>query len=169
MKFDLKLIKELRKQTGVGYLDCKKSLYKTNGDMIKALDLLKEKGLATVEKKLNRLTNEGIIGNYVHGEKIGVMVEVSCETEFAASTQVVRDLVRDLAMHVASMNPLHISMDNVNDEPKSSDESNCLMSQIHYKSGNKTVQDIVDEHIVRIGENITVERFIRYEVGEMYE
>lgn len=194
------LVKELRESTGAGMMDCKKALVETNGDMAKAIDYLREKGLAAAAKKSGRVAAEGIVESYIHaGGKIGVMIEVNCETDFVAKTPEFHSFVRDLAMQVAAANPQYLSRVEVPAEildhereilraqalnegkpekiiDKMVDgriekyyKDNCLLEQAFIKDSDKSVTDIVNEQIAKIGENIVVRRFVRYQMGEGLE
>ncbi len=191
------LIKELREKTGAGMLNCKKALEETNGDIEKAIELLREKGLSAAAKKSDRIAAEGIVDSYIHlGGRIGVLVEVNCETDFVGKNEDFKSFVRDIAMHIAAANPLYISKEEVPEkviekekailkaqalnEGKSENivekmvegrikkyyQEICLLEQPFIKDPDKTVEDIVKEQISRIGENIRIRRFVRYEMGE---
>ena len=193
-------VKELRETTGAGMMDCKKALVETNGDMEKAVDYLREKGLAAAAKKSGRIAAEGLVESYIHaGGKIGVMIEVNCETDFVAKTPEVHSFVRDLAMQVASSNPPYLCRDDVPasildherevlkaqalNEGKPAKiidkmvegrvdkfyKENCLLEQAFIKDPDKSVTDIVNTQISKIGENIVVRRFTRYQMGEGLE
>lgn len=190
-------VKELRERTGVGMMDCKKALQETNGDIDKAIDFLREKGLANAIKKAGRIAAEGIVESYIHGGgRIGVLIEVNCETDFVAKTPEFRSFVRDMAMQVAAANPLYISREDVSQETiekekeilsaQAKNEGKpdkiiekmvegritkyfaevCLLEQAFIKDPDKTVKAIVTEKILKIGENISIRRFTRYEMGE---
>lgn len=190
-------VKELRERTGVGMMDCKKALQETNGDIDKAIDFLREKGLANAIKKAGRIAAEGIVESYIHGGgRIGVLIEINCETDFVAKTPEFRSFVRDMAMQVAAANPLYISREDVSQETiekekeilsaQAKNEGKpdkiiekmvegritkyfaevCLLEQAFIKDPDKTVKAIVTEKILKIGENISIRRFTRYEMGE---
>jgi len=191
-------VKELREKTGAGMMDCKKALVECNGDMEKAIDFLKTKGLAKAEKRKGRATKEGLIGVYIHrpGEQIGVMVEVNCETDFVARTEEFAAFTRDMAMHIAAANPLYLARDDIPEAVREKEMSIfvtqakesgkpekvwdkiaqgkmekyytevCLMEQHFIKDTDKTVQDLLNELISKTGENITIRRFARFQVGE---
>jgi elongation factor Ts len=192
-----KLIKELRGRTGAGILDCKKALNETDGDLDKAADWLRKKGIANAAKKSGRIAAEGIIGHYIHaGGKIAVVVEVNCETDFVAMNDGFQDLVRDIAMHIASENPRYVTKDEVSDADIAAEreiqigraieegkpphiaekmvdgrmrkwfEEVVLLEQKFIKDDKKTINDLLVEAVTTIGENIKVRRFTRYEVGE---
>ena len=193
-------VKELREATGAGMMDCKKALVETNGDMEKAVDYLREKGLAAAAKKAGRIAAEGIVEAYIHGGgKIGVMIEVNCETDFVAKTPEFHSFVRDLAMQVAAANPSYLCRDEVPadileherevlkaqalNEGKPAKiidkmvegrvekfyKENCLLDQEFIKDSDKTVQQVVTEAIAKIGEKIDIRRYTRYELGEGLE
>ncbi|MGB9716328.1 MAG: translation elongation factor Ts [Thermodesulfovibrionales bacterium] len=190
------MVRTLREKTGAGMMECKKALTETGGDFEKAVNLLRQKGLASAEKKAGRVTSEGIIGSYIHMGKIGSMVEVNCETDFVARTDDFKELVKDIAMQIAAANPLYISRDDVpldvierekeiykaqiKDKPQHIIEKivegkldrfyteMCLLDQIFIKDPEqkKRVKDLVSEHIARLGENIVIRRFVRFQLGE---
>jgi elongation factor Ts len=190
------MIKDLRERTGAGMLDCKKALAESNGNFDKAVTLLRQKGLATAAKKAGRTASEGIIGSYIHMGKIGVMVEMNCETDFVARTEDFKELVKDIAMHIAAANPSYLSREDVpqnvmeqekeiyraqiTDKPQHVIEKivegklekfysdNCLLDQIFIKDPEqkKKVKDLIAENIARLGENIVIRRFIRFQLGE---
>ncbi|MBR5785781.1 MAG: translation elongation factor Ts [Clostridia bacterium] len=197
MGISLELIKELRERTSAGINDCKKALAETNGDIDKAADFLREKGLAAAAKKAGRIASEGIVESYIHaGGRIGVLLEVNCETDFVAKNEVFRSFVKDVAMHIAAVNPLYISKEDVPAEDIEKEravlraqalnegkpekivdkmvegriakfyENYCLLEQPFVKDGDKKVIDILNSLIATIGEKITVRRFVRYEKGE---
>ncbi|MFR1517524.1 MAG: translation elongation factor Ts [Clostridia bacterium] len=197
MDITASMIKELRERTSAGLNDCKKALVETNGDMDKAADYLREKGLAAAAKKAGRVASEGIVEAYIHGGgRIGVLVEVNCETDFVARNEVFHTFVKDVAMHIAATNPLYISKEDVPAEDIEKEkavlkaqalnegkpekivdkmvegriskfyENYCLLEQPFVKDPEKTVGDILNGLIATIGEKITVRRFVRYEKGE---
>ena len=197
MNISTSMIKELRERTSAGLNDCKKALTETNGDMEKAADYLREKGLAAAAKKAGRIASEGIVEAYIHGGgRIGVLVEVNCETDFVARNDVFRGFVKDVAMHIAATNPLYVSKDDVPAEDIEKEkavlraqalnegkpekivdkmvegriskfyENYCLLEQPFVKDPEKKVSDILNGLIATIGEKITVRRFVRYEKGE---
>jgi len=190
------VVKELREKTGAGLMDCKRALAETNGDMEKAIDVLRQKGLASAAKKSGRSASQGLIGSYIHMDKIGVMVEVNCETDFVARTDDFRNLVKDIAMHIAAANPLYVSREDVsaatiekekdiyraqieNKPPQVVEKivegkldkffaDMCLLEQVFVKDpdGKKKIKDIVTDSVAKIGENIVIRRFTRYQLGE---
>ncbi len=190
------MVKELREKTGAGIMDCKRALQEAGGDMEKALDILKKKGIAKAEKKAAREAKEGLIGSYIHmGGKIGVLVEVNCETDFVARTQEFQQLVKDIAMQIAAMSPLYVSKEDVPQEVIEREkaiyreqaleagkpehvvekivegklnkffEDVCLLEQPFIKDDSKKVKDLITEAIAKLGENIKVSRFVRFQVG----
>ncbi|HHU64330.1 MAG TPA: translation elongation factor Ts [Clostridiales bacterium] len=194
------MVKELRERTGAGMMDCKKALTEVNGDMEKAIELLREKGLAAAAKKAGRIAAEGIVDSYIHGDgRIGVLVEVNCETDFVAKTDEFKTFVKDMAMQIAAANPLYIKREDVPDEVIEKEreiikaqalnegkpekvidkivegrlekyyKEVCLLEQPFIKDTDKSVKDILTEKIATIGENINIRRFVRYERGEGLE
>ncbi|MTI82226.1 MAG: translation elongation factor Ts [Firmicutes bacterium] len=195
-----KLVKELRDKTGAGMMDCKKALQETNGDIEKAIDFLREKGLSKAAKKAGRVTAEGLVESYIHGNgRIGVLVEVNCETDFVAKNEGFKAMVKDIAMQVAASKPEFVRREDVPEElvakekevlkaqalnegkPENIVEKMvegridkyykeiCLLEQPYIKDPDKTVEQLVKETIAKIGENISVRRFTRYELGEGIE
>ncbi len=193
-------VKALRERSGAGMMDCKNALTEANGDIEKASELLREKGLAAAVKKAGRIAAEGVVDSYIHmGGKIGVMVEVNCETDFVAKTDEFKTFVRDIAMHIAASNPMYISEDEVDpavlakekeiltaqalNEGKPANvvekmvegrikkfkKEICLLDQPFVKDTDKSVQDVVTDQIAKIGEKISIRRFTRYEMGEGLE
>ena len=191
------MVKELRTRTGVGMMDCKKALTEANGDMEKAVDILREKGLSKAAKKAGRIAAEGIVGSYIHGNgRIGVLVEVNCETDFVAQTEGFHALVKDIAMQIAAANPLYVSREEVPADVISHEKEVyrqealnegkpekivdrmvegriekyfkevCLLDQPFIKDGDKTINDVVLEATVKMGEKVSIRRFTRYEMGE---
>lgn len=194
------MVKELRERTGAGMMDCKNALVATGGDMEKAIDFLREKGLAAAAKKAGRIATEGVVDSYIHGGgRIGVLVEVNCETDFVAKTDEFRSFVRDIAMQVAASKPEYVRREDVPEEvvarekqilaAQAANEGKpekiiekmvkgrlekffkevCLLEQPFIKDPDKTVQDILNEKIAKMGENISIRRFTRYELGEGLE
>ena len=195
-------VKELRVKTGAGMLDCKKALTEAGGDFEKAVEQLRKAGLAATNKKAGRIATEGLVGSYIHGNgKIGVMVEINCETDFVARNEDFQQFVKDVAMHVAAMNPQFLDRDSVPadtvtkekeilaaqiaDEGKPANivekivegrigkffAENCLMEQVFVKDtgDKKTLEAIQTDLIAKIGEKISVRRFVRFELGEGME
>lgn len=199
MAISAQLIKELREKTGAGMMDCKKVLVETDGDINKAIDLLREKGLASAEKKASRIASEGLVASYIHSGRIGVLVEVNSETDFVAKTDEFKDFVKDIAMQVAASNPEYLCEEDVPQEAIDKEkevliqqalnegkpqniaekmvegrmhkfyERVCLLDQPFIKDPSITVNDLLKDKIAKIGENIKIRRFVRYEVGEGLE
>ena len=153
-------IRKLRAMTGAGILDCRNALQEADGDNSKAQSILREKGLASVAKKASRAAAEGVVESYIHsGSRIGVLLELNCETDFVARTDEFRELAHDLAMQVAAMDPDIVRADD-------GDEGVSLMEQSFVKDPSKSIQDLVNDAIAKLGENIQVRRFIRYALAE---
>jgi len=193
------LVKELREKSGAGMMDCKKALTETNGDMDKAIDFLREKGLASVAKKSSRIASEGLVDSYIHGGRIGVLVEVNSETDFVAKNEEFKSFVRDIAMQIAAVAPKYVSREEVPAEEVEHErkilteqargenkpehiiekmvegrlekfyEEICLLDQDFIKDPDKKIQEILNDLIAKIGENIKIRRFVRFEVGEGLE
>ena len=194
------MVKDLRESTGAGMMDCKKALVATEGDMEKAVDFLREKGLSAAAKKSGRITAEGLVEAYIHaGGKIGVLVEVNCETDFVAKTDQFKSLVRDIAMQIAASRPEYVGKEEVPESLVAKEKEIlaaqalnegkpeqiiqkmvegriekfykdiCLLEQPFIKDSDKTVRQLITEKIATIGENISVRRFVRYELGEGLE
>ncbi|MDH4223391.1 MAG: translation elongation factor Ts [candidate division Zixibacteria bacterium] len=197
MEIGSKQVKELRDKTGAPMMDCKRALQDAKGDMVKALDYLREQGIAKASKKSGRTTSEGLIYSYIHpGEKLGVLLEINCETDFVARTDDFRALSKDIAMQVAASNPLFLIRENVPVEMLNKEkdiykaqvlkegkpeklmekiiqgklekfyQEVCLMEQPFIKDEDKTVKQRIDETIAKLGENITIKRFVRFRLGE---
>jgi elongation factor Ts len=191
------MVKELREKTGAGMMDCKKALAETGGDFQKALDYLRQKGLATAAKRAGRVASEGRVGSYIHaGGKIGVMVEVNCETDFVAKTDDFQAFAKDIAMHIAASNPSYIRREEVTADVLEREKEIyraqardakkpekvmekivegklekfygevCLLEQAFVKDPDITVQDLLNGLIGKLGEKIEIRRFTRYQVGE---
>ncbi len=170
-------VKELRQQTGAGIMDCKRALQETGGDFRKAADVLKQQGLAKAEKKAGRATEQGLVEPYIHaGGRIGALVEVNCETDFVARTPDFRGLAHDLAMQVAALSPRYVSADEIPDADWPALEREfggrdqalervSLLDQPFIKDGKLTIRDLVRNQIAKLGENIGVRRFARFELG----
>ena len=196
MNITSQMVKDLRDKTSAGMMDCKKALTETNGDMEKAVDLLRQKGLAVAAKRAGRATSEGVIETYIHaGGKLGVMVELDCETDFVAKTDAFRGFARDLAMHIAAANPVAITREEVPEnvisrekeiyiqqalesgKPKNIVEKMvtgkmekfladiCLLEQKFVKDDERSIQDMLTDMVGKIGENISIKRFVRFQVG----
>lgn len=200
MAVDAKAVKELREKTGAGMLDCKKALEEANGDLTKAMELLREKGLAAAGNKAGRIATEGVVQSYIHaGGRIGVLVEINCETDFVAMTDQFKEFARDIAMHIAASNPKFVRREEVPAEELEKEkeilkaqalnegkpekivekmvegrigkyyEEYCLLEQSFVKDPDKTISQLLNEKISTIGENISIRRFARYELGEGLE
>ncbi len=170
----LDAIKELRELTNCGIIDCKKALAEAKGDLEKAKVILREKGLQMALKKASRAANQGRIGAYIHHDnKIGVMIEVNCETDFVAKNDDFAAFTKDLAMHVAFTAPKYVKKDDVPAEVLKAEaeqgeflKTNVLLEQPFVKDPSKRIQDLLNELVAKIGENIVIGRFVRYKVGE---
>lgn len=196
MAIDAGLVRDLREKTGAGVLDCQKALTQSEGDISKAMNLLRQKGLATVQKKAGRATHDGLIVSYIHiGNKLGVLIEVNCETDFVAKTDDFRELVKDLAMQIAAVAPQYIRrkdvpaalLDNEREifltQARESGKPAavldkivagrlekfytevCLLEQPFVKDPTVTIKDLLNRKITKLGENISVRRFTRYQLG----
>ncbi len=196
MNITAKMVMELRAKTNAGMMDCKKALVETNGDMEAAIKYLREKGISKAAKKADRETKEGRIHAYIHGEgRIGVLLEINCETDFVARNEMFIDLCKNIAMHIAATNPLAISEKDIDPKILENEreiyrnkalndgkpekivdkivegqiqkflKENCLLNQEYVKDPDKTVGDLIQEAIVKLGENIQVGRFVRYSLG----
>lgn len=194
------LVKDLRERTGAGMMDCKKALAESGGDINKAADYLREKGLAAAAKKAGRIAAEGLVESYIHGGgRIGVLVEVNCETDFVAKTEDYRALVKDIAMQIAAAKPEYVKREDVPNEALEHEKTIlraqalnegkpanivekmvegrvekyfkevCLLEQPFIKDPDKSVKQLLTEKISKIGENISIRRFTRYELGEGLE
>ena len=156
-------IKTLRELTGAGIMDCKRALEESDGDQDKATELLKQKGISAAGKKAARLTDEGVIDIYLHsGNRIGAMVELNCETDFVGRTPEFRGLAHDIAMQVAAMSPTNVDSPNEAANP----EGSSLLNQVFIKDPTKTIQELINATIAKVGENIRVSRFVRFAIGE---
>ncbi|MFE4709678.1 MULTISPECIES: translation elongation factor Ts [Paenibacillus] len=200
MAVDAKAVKELRERTGAGMLDCKKALEEANNDITKAAELLREKGLSAAANKAGRVATEGVVESYIHaGGRIGVLVEINCETDFVGKTDSFKEFARDIAMQIAAANPLYVRREEVPqaDVEKEKEilkaqalnegkpekivekmvegriskfyEEYCLLEQSFVKDPDKTISQLLNEKISTIGENISIRRFVRYELGEGLE
>ena len=158
------LIKELREKTGAGIMECKKAIDDAVGDLRRAEELLKERGLAKALKKLQNEANQGIVDAYIHaGGRVGALVEVNCQTDFVARNDEFRALVHDIAMQVAAMNPSRISSDEPSADGAAGDVP--LLEQPFIKDNSRTIKDLVHENIAKLGENIVIRRISRFELG----
>lgn len=193
-------VKKLREKTGVGLMDCKEALKQSNGDMEKAMDYLREKGLAKLQKRMGRVASEGSIVSYIHtGGKIGAMVEVNCETDFVANTKEFQEFAKDIAMQITASNPLYVRREDVPQDmidkekeiyKKQALESGkpekivekiaegklekfyqeiCLLEQSYIKNPDITVKELMEELIVKMGEKLLINRFVRFQLGETIE
>ncbi len=200
MSFTAQDVAKLRAQTGVGMMECKKALTDANGDFEKAVNLLRERGLKAVDKKQGRIASEGLVASYIHmGGRIGVLVEVNCETDFVAKSNDFQNLVKDIAMQIAAANPKYVREEEVDaselehekeilraqalNEGKPAQivekmvegrvkkyyEDVCLMNQPFVKDSSKTIKDVLTEATLKIGEKLSIRRFVRYELGEGLE
>ncbi len=191
------LVKELREKTGVGMMDCKKALAESGGDMEKAVEFLRKKGLATAQKRAGRATSEGIVQSYIHmGGKIGVLVEVNCESDFVAKNEDFQGFAKNIAMHIAATNPVGIAPEDVSADVVAKEmeiyrgqaqemgkpekmldkiaegkmakffKDNCLLNQPYVRDPNLTIADLLNETIAKIGENISIRRFARFQIGD---
>ena len=194
VQINAKMVGELRGSTGAGLMDCKKALGESEGDIDKAVEILRKKGVATAAKKSGRDASDGLIDTYIHlGGKVGVMVEVSCESDFVAKTDDFKQLVRDIAMHVAATNPACVSREDIDPalieaeskvaasqaegKPEHAIEKivqgkinkylseSCLLEQAFVKNPDQTVQEVMTAMIAKMGENMVIKRFARFQVG----
>ena len=189
-------VKELREKTGAGMMECKKALTESNGDFEKAIDCLRQKGLVTAAKKASRSASEGLVSSYIHMDKIGVLLEVNCETDFVAKTDDFKGLVKDIALHIAAANPSYLSHEDVpqdvierekdiykaqvvNKPPQVVEKivegkldkffgDMCLLEQAFVKDPEQKlkIKELVTEKIAKLGENIVIRRFVRFQLGE---
>jgi elongation factor Ts len=159
-------IKTLREKSGAGVIDCKNALVETGGDLDKAHEILNKRGIAIAKKKADRVAEQGVIESYIHpGGKIGVLVEINCETDFVARTDDFVELAHNVAMQIAAMCPQYVSEEEVPAEEAEDKQTLCLLLQPFIKDPSKTVRDIITETIAKVGENIKVRRFTRFELG----
>jgi len=166
MKISIEAVKELRNKTNVGIADCNKALLEVGGDMEKAIEFLKQRGAAIAEKKKDAAVTEGVIEAYIHHTKhIGALVELNCETDFVARTAEFKELAHDLAMQIAATSPQFLTSEEMPPEAEIDPQVACLLSQPFIKEPTKTVQEIIAETIAKVGENIKVRRFARFELG----
>ena len=191
------MVKQLREKTGAGMMDCKNALSEVKGDIEKAIEFLRKKGLATAQKRAGRALSEGIIQSYIHmNGKLGVLVEVNCETDFVAKNEDFQEFAKNIAMHIAASNPLGITPEDVSEEIiekekeiyraqaldmgkpenvtdkivegklKKFYQESCLLNQPYVRDTDMSVADLLNGLIARIGENISIKRFVRYQIGE---
>ena len=166
MKISAEMVKELREQCGAGVMECRNALLVTEGNFEKAVIILKEKGLLKAEKKADRVTASGLVEAYIHaGGRIGAMVELNCETDFVARTDEFKDLAHNLAMQVAALSPQFILEEEVPEGAEIEPEAACLLLQPYIRDPALTVRDLVMEAIAKLGENIKISRFVRFELG----
>ncbi len=167
MKITTDSVKELRGQSGAGIMDCRRALVEAQGGMDKALQILREQSLFKAEQKAERSATEGVIEAYIHaGGRIGAMVEVNCETDFVARTDEFKELAHNLAMQVAAMSPEFISNEEIYEGIDKDPRTACLLLQPYIKDPGKSIQDIIIETVAKVGENIRVSRFARFELGQ---
>ncbi len=195
MAITAQMVRELREKTGAGMMECKKALEASGGDFNKAIEYLRQKGLATAQKKASREAREGIITSYIHMDKIGVMLELNCETDFVARNEEFRQLAKDIAMQIAASNPQYIQREDIpqdviekekeiykaqikgNKPPQVIEkiiegklekfyEEMCLLDQPFIKEPDRKIKDLINEKIAKFGENIVVRRFVRFQVGQ---
>jgi len=191
------MVKQLREQTGAGIMDCKEALSECSGDVSEAVDFLRKKGLATAAKRAGRVTSEGIIESYIHMDsKLGVLVEINCETDFVAKNDDFKEFAKNIAMHITATNPVSIRPEDVPKETiekekeiyreqvrqmgkpekivdkivegklKKYFKENCLMNQAYVRDPDITIEDLLNEIVAKIGENIAIKRFARFKIGE---
>ncbi|MCK5577588.1 MAG: translation elongation factor Ts [Dehalococcoidales bacterium] len=167
MQISTAAIKELREQCSAGIMDCRNALVEANGDIEKALQALKERGWLKAAEKADRATKQGLIEAYVHpGGRIGAMIELNCETDFVARTDEFKELAHNLAMQIAAMCPCFVSQEDVTPELEVEVEADCLLQQAYIKDPAIKVQDVIVDTIAKVGENIRVSRFARFELGK---
>jgi len=160
------MVKELRDTSGSGVMDAKRALEEANGDMEQAAAILRERGLAAAAKRAERETSQGVVDTYIHaGGRIGALVEVNCETDFVANTDEFRELVHEVAMQVAAMNPAVVAADDRKPGLEGDDNEVALLSQPWVKDASKTIGELVQDSMAKTGENIRVRRFARFELG----
>lgn len=166
MDIPTSLVKELRERTAAGILECKKALEEASGDIERAIEILKERGAAIAERKVHRVTSQGLVECYIHaGGRIAAMVEVNCETDFVARTEVFNTLAHDLAMQVAATGPLAVDEEDLPADAEGDPEELCLLRQPFIKDPARTVRQVVQDAVTATGENIRVRRFARFELG----
>jgi len=166
MEMSTAVIKEVRGRTSAGILECKNALLKTDGDIEKAIANLRNRGLAIAENKAGRITSKGIIETYIHHTgQIGVLVEINCETDFAAHTDEVKELAHDMAMQVAAAHPQFVAETEIPADADLDPKEVCLLLQPFIKDPDKSVEEIIAETIGKVGENIKIRRFVRFELG----
>lgn len=173
MEISAASVKELREQCGAGIMECRSALVKTDGNIEKALEVLKEQGCVKAAKKADRATEQGLVEAYIHaGGRIGAMVEVNCETDFVARTDEFKNMAHNIAMQVAAMNPAYISEENISADMPQDERAKldvtavCLLSQAYIKDPTLTIKDIIVANIAKMGENIKVSRIARFDLSE---
>jgi len=197
MEVSIELVKDLRQRTGAGIIDCKTALHEAKGDMEAAIEYLRRKGLATAAKKAGRIATDGMVSSYIHaGGKMGVLVEINCETDFVAKTEDFQSFVKNIAMHIAASNPQYIRREEIPSEVLERERriyraqameagkpqkvidkivegkmerfysEACLLEQTYFKDSDITVKEVLDSMIAKVRENITIRRFARYQLGE---
>ena len=167
MSIDAKIVKVLRDKTGAGMMDCKKALVETKGNLDEAVDHLRKSGIAKAEKKGERIAKEGLVFSYIHhGGRLGVLVELNCETDFVARTDDFKNLAHDIAMQVAAMGPLYIDVDDVPDDESGDPQGLCLLQQPFIKDPAISIKDLVEQTIGKLGENVKIGKFTRFSLGE---
>ncbi len=190
------MVKQLREKTGVGIMDCKEALSQSDGDIDKAVDFLRKKGLATAQKRAGRTMSEGLIQSYIHmGGKLGVLVEINCETDFVAKNDDFKEFSKNIAMHIAASNPVGIASDDVSEDIINKEKEiyraqalemgkpenvadkivegklnkfykdNCLLNQVYVRDPDVNISDLLNNLIAKMGENITIKRFVRFQIG----
>lgn len=160
------MVKELREKSGAGVMEAKRALEEAAGDMKKAVDIIRERGIAAAAKRSERETSQGVVESYIHaGGRIGVLVEVSCETDFVANTADFRQLARDVAMQIAAMNPAVINVDDRTPELEGTDAEVVLVAQPFIRDSSRTIGELVRDTVAKTGENVRIKRFVRYELG----
>jgi elongation factor Ts len=161
------LIKALREQSGAGIMDCKRALQEADGDLERAQEILREKGVVSASKKASRDTNEGLVDSYIHsGGRVGAIVEINCETDFVAKTNDFKTLAHDVAMQIAAMSPLYVDTSDIPEGEDIEPQEACLLQQPFIRDPTTTVQDRINEEIAKLGENVRVRRFTRFSLGE---
>lgn len=167
MEISVTLIRDLREKTSAGVMECKQALLDAGGDLDKASDILKERGLAKAEKKMDRIASQGLVEAYVHaGGRIGAMIELNCESDFVARTDEFKALAHDLALQVAATNPQYISPEDIPQGTKVSPEEACLLAQPFIKDAGRKISDIMAEVSAKVGEKVVVGRFARFQISK---
>jgi elongation factor Ts len=198
MEIPAKLVKELRERTGAGFSDCRAALIEASGNIEKAIDILRKKGQAAAAKKAQREASEGLVGSYIHaGGKIGVLVEINCESDFVARTEAFQQLSHDIAMHIAALDPRYVRREEVTPDMLEKEreiyrvqalatgkpeavvekivtgkmekfyEENCLYEQHYIKDESMTIKEMINQAVIKMSENISIRRFVRFKVGEV--